>query len=342
MASNSLTGFIALGKQADRTTQATTLYKSLALTSSMGVQFDESDELKEHPSAVAGTSFALASPRTRTGYLVPWAANFILRPKFFPAALQAIGFAISSSTSDPEAGANTHTCTVAADASMLWMTAVHNVGGSSFSRRALSARANQLNITANNTDIRCDIAGTALDEGNVSGTPTYVSEVTTQILPTAGSITCNFDSATLTSTVRGATLNIAQQLKDGKEELPLFQSTRNSLDRQNIGVTGDLQGVDVDFDLWKKIIRGGTSGTTPSLVVVPGDLEITFESAGNMGATATPYSVTFTIPSVQFNMPTEGIRNNADDLVRVALGWNMIADTSTPITITVVNDVAGY
>jgi hypothetical protein len=342
MASNSLTGFLALGKQADRTTQATTLYKALSLTSGLGVAFDESDDLKEHPSTVAGTSFALAAAKTRTGFLVPWAGNFILRPKFFPVALQSIGFAVSSSAGDPEAGANTHTCTVAADAAMLWMSVVHNVGGSSFSRRALSARASQLNITATNTDIRCDIAGTALDEGNVSGTPTYVSEVTTQILPTVGSITCNFDSATLTSTIRGATINIAQQLKDGKEELPLFQANRNSLDRQNFGITGDLQGVDADFDLWKKIIRGGTSGTAPSLVVVPGDLEITFSSAGDMGATGTPYSVTFNFPSIQYTLPTEGIRNNADDLVRVAVGWNMLADVATPVTVTVVNDVASY
>lgn len=343
MASNSLTGFIAIGKQADRTTQATSFIRARALTSSLGVTFDESDALKEHPSAVAGTSFDMATPKTRTGFLVPWAADFVCYPNLLPRALQAIGFTVAS-TETVDTGVYEHVCTVDTDAAMLWMSVIHNISGSTFSRRALSARASQLNFTANNTDIRCALQGTALDEGNVSGTPTYTSEVATQILPTAtdGGITCNFDGGTLITEARGLTCNIAQTLKTGKEELPLWQSTRNSLDRQNIGITGDLQNIDADFDLWKKIIRGGTSGTTPSLTVTQGDLNYIFKSAGVISGHTTKYSVEFDFPSVMYMLPTDGIRNNADDLVRVNISYNMIADVSTPVTITVTNTIASY
>ena len=341
MASNSLTGYFAIGKQADRTTQATSFIKALALTSGLGVTFDESDALKEHPSTVAGTSFAMASPKTRTGFLVPWAVDFVLRPNFFPRALQSLGFTVASGAG-PEANTYEHVCTVDTDANMLWMSVISNVGGSTFSRRALSARASALNITANNTDIRCALSGTGLNEGNVSGTPSFTSEVTTQILPTTGSLTANFDGGSLTSIIRGLTCNIAQPLKEGKEELPLFQSDRTTLDRQNIDCTGDLQGIDAEFDLWKKIIRGGTSGTTPSLTVAPGDLNFAFNSASYIGATTTLFSVAFALPSVMYTLPNEGIRDNNDDLVRVAIGYNVIADVATPITITVINGIASY
>lgn len=342
MAVNSLTGFIGVGKQSAIDVQATTIYRLLALTSSVGVQFDEGDDLKEHPSTVAATSFAQATAKAKLGYLAPWAANFIMRPKAFPAVLQAMGFSIVTTPDAPEAGAYTHVCTAAADAAMLWMSVVHDIGGdNSFRRRLLNARGNQLNITANNTDIRCDLAGTALIEGNVGAAPTYVSEVSDQILPTIGTFTCNFDAATLTSTIRGLTCNIAQPLKDGREELPLFTSTRTSLDRQNLDITGDIQQVDADFDLWKKIIRGSTAGTNPSLAITQGDLNFKFESASPF-VLATEYSVEFDFPSVYYTLPTEGVANNADDLVRVNIGWNMVADVATPVTITVINDVASY
>lgn len=341
MADNSLTGWLALGKQADRTTQATAFYKTLATVSGLGVTFDERQALKEHPSTVAGTSFAVATPTSRTGYLVPWTSTFLLRPRFLPAALQALGFTVTTTANTPETGAHTHVCTVDADADVLWMSAFHNIGGSTATRAGIGARAERLSITASNESISCDLSGTALVETNVSGSPTYTSEVANEILPTIGSITCNLDSGGSISTVRGITAEIANVLKTGSEEKPLFQSSRDSLDRESIDLTGALQGVDFTFNLWKEIIRGSTGGTNPSLVVSTGDLNYTFSSAANFVG-ATPYSVEVDLPSVQYDFPTDGARNNADDLVRVDISYRIIADVATPITITVINDVASY
>ena len=343
MAENSLTGALSIGKQTDRTTQATAFITTLATVSNLAVAFDTRQPLLEHPSSVAGVSFDIASPLTRTGYLVPWGGTFLLRPKFFPRVLQALGFSVATTANTPETGTHTHVCTIAADSSMLWMSVIHNVGtgGGEFNRLALGARASRLSMTATNETITCDVTGTALVEGNVSGSPTYTSEVSDEISPAIGSVTCNFDAATLVSSLRGITWELANTLKEGTEERPLFQSTRDDLARDTIGYTGTLQGVDVDFNLWKKIIRGGTSGTAPSLVVVTGDLAYQFESASNIGATATPYSVNFEFSEVQYDFPTEGIRNQNSDLVRVDLSYTGIG-TGTPVTITVINDVASY
>ena len=341
MADNSLTGYLALGKQADRTTQATALVKTLATVSGLGVQFDERQALKEHPSTVAGTSFAVATPTSRTGYLVPWTATFLMRPRFLPRALQALGFDVATTANTPETGAHTHVCTVDADADILWMTAFHNIGGGASTRAATGARAERLSITATNESINCDLSGTALVEGNVAGGETFTSEVSNEILPTIGTITCNLDSGGTITTVRGITAEIAQVLKSGADQKPLFQADRDSLDRESIDLTGSLQGVDFTFNLWKEIIRNSTSGTSPSLVVSTGDLNYTFESAADFVGT-TPYSIEIDLPSVQYDFPAEGARNNADDLVRVDISYRIIADVGAPITITVINDVAAY
>lgn len=342
MADNSLTGFLALGKQSAYDSQATAFIKTLATVSGLGVTFDERQPLKEHPSTVAATSFNVASPVSRTGYLAPWTGTFLMRPKFLPRALQALGFGVTTTANTPETGVHTHACTVAADASMLWMSIIHNIGGSTANRLGKNGRASRLSWTATNESITCELTGTALVEGNVSGTPTYVSEVSDEMSPSIGSLTCNLGDGGTITTVRGITAEIANVLKEGAEERPLFQAFRNSLDRESIDLTGSLQGVDFTFDLWKEIIRGSTSGTAPSLVVSTGDLNYTFESAANIGATATPYSVEVDLPSVQFDFPAEGARNQNSDLVRVDIGYRIIANVSTPITITVINDVAAY
>lgn len=341
---NSLTAEFSLGIQSAKDTQATKFFTALATLSGIGVAFDTRQPLQEHPSSGGSRSFNNATPTTRTGYLGRARATFLLRPVFLPIALIASGFKCTTSAG-PEANTYKHTLIVEDDSLIKWVTAKHNIGdgGSSFDRTALNARGNRLNISATNERVQAELAISSLKQGKLSGSPTYTSEVSDEFSPSIGSLTCTFAAATLVDEIRGLTCEIAHPLKEANTDRPLFTSERTDLARDNIAVSGSIQGVNVTQDLWWKVTGGSAAATAPSLSAALGALTWQFDSAGLIGATATPYSAKFIFPQVQFEFPEDGFSAQNADSVRVDMNYTMITNgVAQPITVEVINGVAQY
>ncbi len=340
---NALAGAFSLGIQTNEATQATKMNTTLATVSGLGVRFDTRQPLNEHPGGGGSRSFEVSSPLKRTAYETPFKATFLMRPKFLPMGLIASGWKCVT-TAGPEASTYTHTLTIEVDASMKWMTAAHNVGGtgSGFTRVGKAARVSRFSFNAGREQIECSIDGIGKVEATLSGAPTYTSEVTDEYsCGGVGSITCTLAGTTLIDTVLGITGECNNGLRNDIARVPLFTAGSKPLTRTKLGFTGTLTGVPALSDLVYRVYRGAAGNAAPTLSAQVGALAYSFISEANMPGKANPYSVSWTVPACQFELP-ETIDNNADDDVRADVTYTMIASVAEPVTVVVINDQALY
>lgn len=341
---NSLTAALSLGIQSAKGTQATKFNTFLATLSGLGTAFDKRQSLQEHPSSSGSVSYETATAASRTGYLGRARGTFLLRPKAIGQALIAVGFKVVTAAG-PESGTYEHTFTIENDSLIKWMSVIHNIGdgGASFDRLLLDTRAERLNFNISNERIQCEIALKSLGVGIPSGSPTYTSEVDDEISPSTGSTTCTFDATDLFTEYRGATCEIAQGLKDQANDRPLHTSQRTDLARNTIGITGVLQGINVTEDLWWSVTGGDAAATAPTLITPTGALSFAYESADVIGATSTPYSMSWTFEKVELEFPEDGFTAQNADAVRTDINYTMLTNgVTTPIEIVLINDQAQY
>ena len=338
MPANSLASAFSLGVQSAKDTAATTYHTALATISGADVLFDTQDPPLEHPAPATRSTLRKSAPE-RVGYLAPVNATFLLHPRFIGRVLRAMGFAVSTVNNTTH---YTHTFTIAADASVAWMTAIHLWSGATdLQRKITNLRGESLALNADLNQIQCVFQGVGLVEGNATGSETKVAEINTLLKPNTGSITFEVDGGGITTTYRGNQLNIAQQLD--RDERVLHSSGRAGLSRLSIDATGTLQGIDIDlgtYEHWKEIKRGGTSGTAPSLTPVTGELSWQFTSADNISGAAVPYSLTTTVAEAAYDMVSPNA--NGQDLIRGDITWEMIDSSTPPLSIVLVNDQASY
>lgn len=341
MGVSSVTSAFSLGRQSAKGTPATKFFTTLATVSGLNVQFDREDDIIEHPGS--STNARATTKRSQSellGYRVPYKATFRLRPRFIGAALLAAGFQVVTTASSPT---YEHVFTLADSESFLWYTAMERHGSvaTGFERRAVDSRLKTLGINADTKQIECSLTGVGLVEGNAAASGlTRNDEASYKLLPSIGSVTATVNSTALVSRVRGLTFELTNEFDE--EEIALFETARADLPINGAGIQGAIQGIDVDFDTYKKVIRGGTSGTAPSLSALTGSLIYEYKSAVNIGVSTTPYSLKIEMPSVEFRMPDEAIEANGQDQIRFDIEYMMIDNVTTPITITLVNDTASY
>lgn len=337
MAASSLASSFSLGVQSAKDTAATTYHTALATVSGADVLFDTQDPPLEHPAPATRSTLRKSAPE-RTGYLAPVNATFLLHPRFVGRALRAMGFACATTNNTTH---YTHVFTIAADASVAWLTAIHKWSGTTdLERKITNLRGESLAINADLNQIQCVFGGVGLVEGNATGSETKVAEVNTLLKPNTGSITFEVGGSGITTTYRGNQMTIAQQLD--RDERVLHSSGRAGLSRLSIDATGTLQGIDIDLGTyahWKALKRGG-AGTSPSLSSVTGLLTWQFTSADNISGAAVPYSLTTSIAAAAYDMVSPNA--NGQDLIRGDITWQMIDSSTPPITITLVNDQASY
>lgn len=348
MGVSSVTSAFALGRQSAKGTPGTKFFTTLATVSGLNVAFDREDDIIEHPGVSSNNrATGKRSQSELLGYKVPYKATFRLRPRFMGAALLAAGFQVTTATTTAVAPATapyyTHTFTLANSDAYPWYTAMekHGSGSAAFERRAVDSRLKTLSINGDPKQIECALTGVGLVEGNaaVSGL-TRTDEATYKMLPSIGTVSAQVNSAALVSRMRGLTFELTNEFDE--DDIALFEQARADLPVNSAGIQGSIQGIDVDFDTYKKVIRGGTTGTAPSLAALVGSLSWEYRSSANILNAAAPYKLAVSFPSVEFRMPDEAIEANGSDQIRFDLEYLMVDDSSTPITITLVNDVQSY
>lgn len=338
MSVNSLDGEISIGTQSAKATAATAYRTCLATVSGGDVRFDERQPLKEHPGGAGIVPFDIKSAIERTGYLTPFNATFLLRPRFIGNVFRGIfdTSAVNNTTHF------THTFLPAENASLDWLSVlVKFVGTTSFERRLLDCRVTQLGIDAQTDQIQCTLQGLGLVEGDSLGSETKVAEIATEMSPYSGSITWSIAGTSITHNIRGANVQITQTLDE--DDKILFSNTRADLARKSIGVTGTIRGINMDdgtYNVYKLVKRLATGGTAPSLSAPTGPLTLTFQSLSNISGAAVPFRLTMAFAKVQYDFETPN--NNADDFVRADVGFRLIADSTPAMTFTLVNDQSAY
>lgn len=340
MPANSILSAFSLGLQTNASTAATLYHTALATQSGLGVEFDELEPEAEHPGPAA-RSTARKTATERTGFLVPVNATMNLRPRFLPRLFQAMGCAVTTSDDTTH---YTHTIKIANDSALPWMTALHKLSGTTdLTRRATKVRGETLTLNwdASSGASTAEFAGVGLDEGNATGSETLTAEVDVKLSAYSGSLTADHGVTPVTTTTRTESMEITQELD--REDKVLHTQGRADLPRLSFDVTGTLGGIDIDqgtYEWYKRIVRGGTGGTSPSLTPAVGELTWTYASLSNISGAAVPYSITVLLPAVEYIITVNN--SSGRDLVRADINWRMIDNTTDCLVVTVVNDVASY
>lgn len=341
MATNSLLSEFSMGLQASKGTPITTGFKTaLATVSGADVRFDERTARNEHPGPTARAT-ALRAPTARTGFLVPVNATALMRPRFLGRILQGAGFSINSVNNTTHW---THTATITAPASFPWMTVLTKyVGDTTFERRITDVRLSQFQFTAdvNAGEVEWQIQGLGLNEGNATGSETKQAEVTDEISAYSGGLEFGIGGVNVASPIRTLACTVANTFDENDKVL--FSTNRAGLPQRQMDISGTIGGIDIDygtFEVYKRIVRGGTSGTAPSLTPVTGALAFTLQSLANISGAAVPFRITFDFEKVQYGLTAPNAQN--DEIIRADVTFRMIDDTASPLVLTMVNDVSSY
>jgi hypothetical protein len=336
---NSLGSFIALGTQTSLGTAATTLHKAAATSSGLSARFNTRQPRLEHPSATARAT-RRKRPTKRVNYLaeVP-EIGFALYPKFVVPALLSVGFTVTT-TNNPTH--YTHVLTLADISAHKWMTAVWSVDESdaAFAQRGVDMRGTSFAMNASPSEILCTLALLGKTLQPMSGSPTYVDEGTEEIVPwnfTRGDITIG--ETTISEVIRASAFTVDNSLRD--DDPRLGSQISGDLGQQEIDIATEFSNINISDELYEELFYGASGGTSVNLDPPGGAIDITFESDNDIAGASVPYSMQIEIPSVEWEL-TQAPKASGNDMVTLSLKAWMLDDSSTPITVTVVNDVASY
>lgn len=341
MPASSLSSAFSLGVQDDKDTPAAFYQTALATVSGADIEFDVLESPPEHPGPAA-RSTARKTPPERVGFLVPVNTTFLLHPRFIGMALLAVGFKVETT---PGTGFFTHVFTLADDADVHWMSAIHRwAGDATLDRLITGIRGEQLQINADTQQIQCTFQGVGLNEATVPDID--LEELTPEsnvlISQYTGSITLDVDGTPITTEYRSNQFQIAQELD--RDDRILHTPGRVNLPRTSIDLTGTIGGINIDlgtYEHYLQVKRRG--GANPSLVPATGGLTWTFESQGNIGVTEQPYSITIAFDTVGYDMVAPNA--NQRDIIRADITYQMLdiaEDPDDTVSITLINDVEEY
>jgi hypothetical protein len=338
MSVSSLTGSFSMGMQSAKGTAATAFKTALSTMSKANVKFDEREPPLEHPS-IAARATNRKTNILRTGYMVAVGNEFQLHPRFFGTALRAAGFGVVSVNNTTF---YTHTFTIADRSQFGWATVLDKmVGTTTLERKIVDVRLDTVSITADTKEIKGATSGIGLSEGNASGSETKVAEVADELNPASGSATIVIAGTTITSPLRGLSMEIKNEFD--QEDKQLFSALRADLPQLGMDITGTLSGIDVDFatyEVYRLITRNTLVATAPSLIQASGALSYIYQSSANIPTAAVPYSLSVAFGEVDYTL--QDFQKSGKDLVRADVNFAMVDKVTTPLTIILVNDQATY
>lgn len=332
-----------VAKQGAKGTAATTGFVTGMMTrSTMLPALDTITKTAEHGVAYARAT-AHKTPTRRGSYIARGGYRGYLYPDMFGLLLLGTGFAVTTTG----ASANkTHTFKLANRDANPWLTVLWDLDGTN-PLRAVDVRGTRMVIdgTPDGVTMEGDLVGLTLNEPTGSETTT-AEDTTGELLPSEGTLTLVYDPAgtpvtvlsTPTDSLTRAQLTIANPVDENDRSIHRF--ARGSLNQTGVDITARLEGVEVDFDIYNRILNGSTTGSTPTTDTAVFSLTYSFESSLNITGTAVPYSATITIPRIEFDLGDYAA--DGDSLVTWNLEGRMIDNTTDPITIALVSKKASY
>lgn len=332
-----------VAKQASKGTPATTGFITGMMThSELNPGIDKITKTAEH-GVTYSRATAHKTPSRRGSYLARGSYRGYLYPDLLGMMLLGTGFGVTTTG----ASANkTHTFKLANRDAYSWLTVLHALDGNK-ERRASDVRGTRLMIdgTPDGVMLEGDFVGLTL--GEAAGTETTTAEDTTgELLPTEGTLTLTYDPAgtpvavvsTPTDSLTRVQLTINNPVDENDRSIHRFG--RADINQTGVDVLARLEGLEIDWDIYDRIVNGSTTGSAPSVDTAIFQLVYSFESIVNITGTAVPYSVTVTIPRIEFAL--DDFAADGDSLVTWNASGQMIDNVTDPITIALVSKKASY
>ena len=332
-----------VAKQASKGTAPTTGFITGMMTrSSFLPDIDTITKTAEH--GIAYTRATAHKTATRRGsYLGRGSYRGYLYPDMFGMLLLGNGFAVTTTG----ASANkTHTFKLANRDANPWLTVIWDVDGTN-PLRGVDVRGTRMVIdgTPDGVTIEGDLVGLTVNEA-VGTEATTAEDTAGEMIPSEGTLTLVYDPAgtpvtvlsTPTDSLTRAQLTILNPVDENDRSIHRFG--RGNINQAGVDVTARLEGVEIDCDIYNRILNGSTTGSTPTTDTAIFSLTYSFESAANITGTAVPYSVTVTIPRIEFDLAD--FAADGDSLITWNADGRMIDNTTDPITIVLVSKKASY
>jgi hypothetical protein len=272
----------------------------------------------------------------KSGYSVQFGAMGLLYSDFLGMPLLGLGFVDAVSGT----GDYVHEFTVGNRADHGWLTALQSLGDGAdkYARLAVDSRIEQLRIDVGPQGMTGAFTGVGIEEKAAAGTETPDLETDLMLLPSKGAATINLGGLAFAATVRGLRLMISNPLD--KKEQALFSLKRGDLAATGLEIGGVLQGIDMDYATYKKLMWGGVAGTGPVQGAVSGDIDVKFESAGIITGGTKPAALQAIMPKVEFRLGQFQARGR--DLVRGDIAFLMIDDNEKPVSLKLTNGREAY
>ena len=332
-----------VAKQASKgTPPATGFITGMMTRSSFLPDLDTIAKTAEH--GVTYTRATAHKTATRRGsYLGRGSYRGYLYPDMFGMLLLGNGFNV---TTTGAAANKTHTFKLATRDANPWLTVIWDADGNN-PLRGVDVRGTRMVIdgTPDGVTIEGDLVGLTVNEP--AGTETTTAEDTTgELLPSNGTLTLAYDPAganvtvlsTPTDSLTRAQLTIANPVDENDRSIHRFG--RGSLNQTGVDVTARLEGIEIDWDIYNRILNGSTTGSTPTSDTAIFSLTYSFASTVNITGTAVPYSATITIPRMELDLGD--FAADGDNLITWNADGRMIDSVTDPITIALVSKKASY
>jgi hypothetical protein len=333
--SSSLVTRAAVAVQSAKGTAATTGFHAMRLTRSSALPvFDYDEATNEHTGVHQRASTNQSTP-VRISQRFNIGLTGFLYPNAIGTLLQGMGF--NAVTTD-NTTYKSHVFTKANVDAAKYLSFMHALlaGSARFERKIKDVRLTQLQIASTRTNITVTADGIGLDEIVAAGTETVAADVNERILPTTGSLALG---TLALGEAREHTITITRAVDEDDQKQ--HSQARADLPEMSFDIRGQMRGLDLSFNTYKKLVWGGTSGTAPSLETVTDTLTVLWESAHDISGAAVPYSLQMALLKAEFRLTNFEAQGN--NIVRCDVDYTMIDDSaSAPATFTLANGVTSY
>lgn len=348
MARSALATF-KVAKQSGKGSAASTGYHcGLMRVSGGDAEWELAENGVEHGCAANTNMFRDKSQRQRTYYTAPVDFESALYPNLIGVLFLGLGMSDAASGTIAKTHVMTAVTTAANDPYLSVLTDIGADSGSSLERLIKDCRTTQLKIDANRDGVAYSGQLSGLSIGASAGTETKTDEVASKMQRGLGTFALTFDPAgtpvviSSHSSAPPRELSISFDNPVTTDEYALWSSALSDNPRgDGLRVEGEFQGLPINWTVYKQLMWGGASGTAPSQTWLPCSIDFKFTSADFITG-ATPYSLQVTIPRAEVLIDPAGFRARNSENVRWTAQWRLIANTSTPLTVTLINGISSY
>lgn len=305
--------------------------------SGLNIDRDEIDAGVEHGCAGASSDYATAhkSATEYSSYLAASRFRGMVYPSILPVLLHMVGL---PAVATAKTGYTEHVANLATRSAYGWGAVWDEIGD--LTQLAKDVRVSQLQINASKAGLIYSGQMQGLSVTDQVGTPTVTNEELFKVLPSKGSFTfatLGGSPINLVSDLpRAAMIQINNPLDTDTEQLTVMG--RSDLPQNGLDVTGTVSGCSLNAAAYKAVHNWTSNKPGPGSLLA--SLSWLFQSAANISGAAVPYSVKIEVPKVEVTLPAF----DADGANKIFFdyNWRMIADTATPITITIANTIEDY